>query len=247
MGSKLSRASKSHTCVRYHYFFQEKPADASIQSGSLSGSRPLKRQKTTGPIVTRYPPPPSHSTPPSLQRGFTHPPVGHQTYPTPQGPPAPLSANGQGYNAWRQQQNPFVSQAPRQPNQPWSAPALTPTSSYGPQYASPVSRNGSTQNQDYFNSQSHSAVSQASPSGNLIPLHLSTTVEPSSCPKQSSDSLRNQSVSSDRKQVPEGSVENVEPWLEELQSLDFTEGKVGSGPISMRPLQFWWTTSLTFP
>jgi hypothetical protein len=204
------------------------------QSGSLSGSRPLKRPKTTGPIVTRYPPPPNHSSPPSLQRGFTHPPAGHQTFPAPQGLPTPLSANGQGYNLWRAPQSPFVSQPPRQPNQQWSAPVLTPTSSYGPQYASPVSMNGTTQNQSYFNPQSTSGVSQGSPPGNPIPLHLSSTAESSSYPKQSSDSSRNQSVSSDRKQVLEGNVENVEPWLEELQSLDFTEGKVGSGPISKR-------------
>src|SRR5207237_5098750 len=117
---------------------------------------------------------------------------------------------------WRPQQNPLLSQAPMQPNPQWSPPALTPTSSYRSQYASPVSLNGSTQNQGYFNSPPRSAVSQGSQWGNPTPLHPSSTVESSSHPKQFNDPSRNQSVSSDRKQALEGNMENVEPWLEEL-------------------------------
>lgn len=214
-------------------------ANTSTRSGALNGSRPLKKQKTTGPIITRYPPPPNHSSPPSLQRGFTHPPVGRQAFPAPHGPLTPLSANGQSYNSWRPQQHPFVSQGPRQSSQQWTSPSMpTPTSSYGPQYASPVSMNGSTQHQNYFNSQSQAPANQTSPSANPTPLHASSTVESSNYQKQYLNSSRRESVSSDRNQASETNSENVEPWLEELQALDFTEGKVGSGLISTHLMTF---------
>jgi hypothetical protein len=230
----LSRTSKTCTCVRCHLFFHWNSANTSIRSGALNSSRPLKRQKTTGPIITRYPPPPSHNSQPSLQRGFTHPPAGHQSFPAPRGPPTPLSTNGQIHNSWKPQQHPYVSQAPPQASQQWTSPSVKTTlSSYGPQHASPVSMNGGAQHQSYFSFQPQSTASQASSLGNPTPLQSSTGFESSTYPKPSINSSRRPSVSSERHQAPEANEEKVEPWLEELQALDSTELKSGPGPISM--------------
>jgi hypothetical protein len=194
----------------------------------------LKRQKTTGPIITRYPPPPNHNSQPSLRRGFTHPPAGNQTYSIPNGLLTPLSANGQSHSSWNPQQNQYGSPAPRQTNQQWTSTAPpTPMSAYGPQYTSPVSTNGNTQHQNYFNPQPPSAANQTTPSGNPLPeAQPSTSFDPGAYAKPSIDSSKRQSISSDRTPVPGADGEKVEPWLEELQALDFEELKTGSGPIS---------------
>lgn len=50
--------------------------------------------------------------------------------------------------------------------------------------------------------------------------------------KPSIDFSKCQSISSDQTPVPGANGEKVEPWLEELQALDFEELKTRSGPIS---------------
>ena len=178
----------------------------------------MKKQKTTGPIITRYPPPPNHNSQPSLQRGFTHPPAGNQRYPVPNGPPTPLSANGQSHSSWKPQQNQYGSPVPRQTGQQWtSITPPTPMSAYGPQYTSPVSI----------------AANQTTLSGYPVPEAQSvTSFDSGAYAKPSIDSSKHQSISSDRTPVPGANGEKVEPWLEELQALDFEELKTRSGPIS---------------
>jgi hypothetical protein len=94
--------------------------------------------------------------------------------------------------------------------------------------------NGNVQHQNYFNPQPPSAANQTPPSGNPVPEVASTTsFDPGAHVKSSIDSSKRPSITSDRTPVPGAAGEKIEPWLEELQALDFEELKTGSGPISM--------------
>ena len=92
---------------------------------------------------------------------------------------------------------------------------------------------GNVQHQNYFNPQPPSAANQTTPSGNPVPeVQSATSFDSGAYAKPSIDSSKRQSISSDRTPVPGANGEKVEPWLEELQALDFEELKTRSGPIS---------------
>ena len=92
--------------------------------------------------------------------------------------------------------------------------------------------NENVQHQNYFNPQQPSAAN-TTPSGNPVSdVQSATSFDPGAYAKPSVDSSKRQSISSDRTPVPGANGEKVEPWLEELQALDFEELKTRSGPIS---------------
>ncbi len=213
-------------------------ANQRVSSGAMNGSRPLKRQRTTGPIITKYPPPPYQQAPASLQRGFTHPPVGHHAFPPSHGPPTPASAQSQSYNGWNSQQTPWPTQTAQQVKQHWIPPAIpNPVSSHGSQHGSPISINGNSQSRNFQYSQPAPSPSQASP----IRKTSYGSVEPSPvrAPGSFDSSMYPQSRTRDQAaflneiKASDANGEEVEPWLEELQVLDFVDGKPASGPVGM--------------
>jgi hypothetical protein len=95
--------------------------------------------------------------------------------------------------------------------------------------------NGNAQHQNYFNPPPPSTANQTTPSGNPLPeVQPATSFDPGAYAKPPINSSKRQPISLDRTPVPGANEEKVEPWLEELQALDFEELKTKSGPISTR-------------
>ena len=202
--------------------------------------RPFKKQKTTGPVITRYAPPPV-SQAPSLQRGFTHPPMGHHVYPQPVPTPAQIPTQGNGHSYWQSKQSQPVPQVSRHPSQQWTPTTVpTPAPSYATQYASPVSANSPTQpvalNTAYpptpgsqTGTPRHNSYISVPQQSSQTPASFDANVLPSS----RATPAKSQTGSSNQTPV-EAKKEQVEPWLEELQELDFEIVKP-SGPVIAHP------------
>lgn len=209
-------------------------ADQIVLSGATNGSHPSKRQKTVGPVITRYPPPPNRQLQNPQQRSFTHPPVGHHSTPLSIGQVQQASAKGQSYSSWnaQHQHSPHTAQAGKKQ---WHPPGpSTPISSYGTQHASPVSTNGNGHHQNFHHPQVPSSATQASPlrHGSYSSVAPSaaespSVFEPSMYPQRRTS--QQAKFVSDALEL-ETSVE-TETWLEELQALDFPECKPASGQI----------------
>ena len=165
-----------------------------------------------------------------------------------------MSADGQQHNYWHQQpqsSSPTLQYGNRQWNShTMSTPVSqrgsnywttygppTPISSYGSQYASPVSSYSNPRKQSTFpppgvshslyappvHPDSYTSLEQKRRSTSSSIDYLQA-VQPQQHFVQSSHSPMPRSQSQPDKQF-------IEPWLEELQSLDFTEGKPSNGPI----------------
>ena len=143
-------------------------------------------------------------------------------------------------NYWQSQQYPYGSRAPRQGSQQWSTSTIpTPASSYGSRYASPVSMNNNCQQQAFFPSQASQSSTQSSPmrqnswgSTEHKSRQGSRNLDLKQFPQEAIS--KSQSDSSNQIQLSEQSAEQVEPWLEELLDLDFSEPKPGARPVGKR-------------
>lgn len=192
----------------------------------MNDNRQPKRQKTNGPIVTRYPPPPNYQQR-GPHRGYTHPPggqsQGHQYNKYP-GVQTPASANSFTQNQW-QQQSPAQSSPQSQPSlpgTPWAQQgAQTPLS----QSASPNSTPG-TSHQNSFSSKTGSQY----PNGPDFKRNsYDASGQVSRYSSQSSE--HGPGTASHRKGDPDGpffAVDHLEPWMEELQSLDIPDKQSNS-------------------
>ena len=205
-------------------------------SGSLV-PRPPKRQKTGGPVVTRYAPPPGYQAP-QPQRGYTYPQAGqHQ----PLTSPSTFNSQNQPWSGWQGVHQPTY-QPPNLPPQPtppgpWNSQSSPVSGSpYHAQFSSPVSANGASHQQNYFpNPTSQQAPPPgytSGPHGTPIPQSQPITPEGRmSATPQHDSTVPNQEEDLIEKILAK--EPEMEPWLEELKALDDAYlPKPGSGPTS---------------
>ena len=199
-----------------------------INSGATNNPRPPKRQKTTGPVITRYPPPPNYNQR-GPNRGYTHPPVGQPNYNQAQsypGMPTPVSANDSTPNHWQQQssaqQSPYSQQSGHVT--PWAqGAAQTPVS----QISSPLSATGNPHHASFSTSPSNQLPAEQSLKRNSYESSVQLT-------RNNSKALGSRGpnhTDPETNDGPFGAVEQLEPWMEELQALDIPENKTGSSAI----------------
>ncbi|KAI9705485.1 MAG: hypothetical protein M1836_006240 [Candelina mexicana] len=123
--------------------------------------RPQKRQKPNGPVITRYPPPPSYGQQAHASPAYSNPPYDPRR--GPYGPPTPVSAYSQPFQQWHaphhhQFQPPAQRQfqLPPQHYPPYGPPGPpTPITAYGSQFPSPVSTQGYPPQPGYNAHQAH--------------------------------------------------------------------------------------------
>ncbi|KAL2006221.1 hypothetical protein VTN00DRAFT_9875 [Thermoascus crustaceus] len=221
-----SEPQSCYNCGSPEHWAQDCPEPRrAVPAGADPNPRPLKRQKTGASIASR------HSIPPYFKQrrphhGNTYLPAGQSNYqPYSNYPPTPMSSHSQGVSPW--QQSPQYT-SPVQPYPPYGPHGLpTPTTANSSQFPSPASPHGGPHYQGYFPPQQSQFSFNQSP--------LQSYPEYSQYPPQ-----RGQSQNSWRQQRYRDDVPSiappVEPWMEELQSLDNQTGsKSSGGQIVWRP------------
>ncbi|KAI9724009.1 MAG: hypothetical protein M1812_000727 [Candelaria pacifica] len=131
--------------------------------------RPQKRQKPNGPVITRYPPPPSYGQQAHAGPAYNNPPYDPRR--GPYGPPTPVSAYPQPYQQWQtphhhQFQPPPQRQFQPPPQQypPYGPPGPpTPVTAYNSQFPSPVSAQGYPPQPGFYPRQAQYSPSQGPP------------------------------------------------------------------------------------
>ncbi|PGH01848.1 hypothetical protein AJ79_07783 [Helicocarpus griseus UAMH5409] len=200
-------------------------------AGSVKPGRPPKRQKTTGSHNTHYPNDPhyNHSHRPP-QRGYTHPPVAHPGYQPvpmaspPYGPPTPMSANPHSAGPWPQEPPPPHYNSPQSYGPPHGLP--TPMSAYGPQFPSPSTT--MPPQQGYF-------PPQYSPQYGEPEYHRRPPFDHhQQMPPHTGKNRQSKKKWRRSDNVP-AIAPPVEPWMEELQSLDIPDANPGQSEIVWRP------------
>jgi hypothetical protein len=203
----------------------------------MTNQRPHKRQKPNCPIVTQYPHPSKvtnlarHNQQSHFpQRGFTHPPLGHNFQPF-SGPPTPMSAKTSPPASWQQHSWP-PSPVPRHPSQQWNSQGLpTPNPAPGYYLTSPASPASSDLQQNVLPWQTSTYPNSP---GQLPPARHGLKSEASPKPHQESLVQQRGSIfpredAHNQFQQPEELNHNVQEeeaedsWWQELQALDFPE------------------------
>lgn len=189
-------------------------------SAADGNPRPSKRQKTGGPVVTRYPVPAHIKQQHGMPRLYTQAQTGYMPYGS--YPPTPVSAHSQTSSPW-QQCPPYPS--PVQSYPPYGSFGLsTPTASNSSQFPSPVSGHNNQQYQGYFPPQPQQlpySNDQQSPGQGFS--HYSSTDPNSGMP---------QNYQSHRDDVPHAARPSG-PWTEGMQSSDgWSTSKSSGGQIS---------------
>lgn len=196
----------------------------------MNPQRPFKRQKTMGPLITRYPVPPTstnfapnHPPPNSAHRALTHPPL-NANLPQYTNTSTVVSPNSYAVRAW-QHQNQLPSTLHRHPSQQWISQG-----SPSPISTSPISSAGGAPVQNVFPPKAY--VQHHSPA-RTPPLRNSFPDRPSGRPPQgslishqsSSVSQTEFSIQSQQSEAPKGESEEqaAESWWEELRALDYPE------------------------
>ncbi|KAL2000210.1 hypothetical protein VTN02DRAFT_3408 [Thermoascus thermophilus] len=220
-----SEPQSCYNCGSLEHWAQDCPEPRrAVPAGADPNPRPSKRQKTGAPIASR------HSTTPYLKRrgpnhGSTYLPAGQSNYqPYSNYPPTPMSAHSQGFSPW-QQSPPYTS--PVQPYPPYGPHGLPTTTANSSQFPSPASPHAGPHYQGYFPPQQPHFSFDQSP---LQPYPEYRQYPP---PRgQSQSSWRQQRYRDDIPSI----APPVEPWMEELQSLDNQTGsKSSGGQIVWRP------------
>lgn len=197
-------------------------------SGAVNDYRPAKRQKTNGPIVTRYPPPPNYQQR-GPHRGYTHPPPGHakgnqhNNYPSLQNP---VSATSYTSNQW-QQQSP-VQQSPQSQH---SVPS-TPWAQQGAQI--PASQSGSPNSPAGVGNQNSFSPSASGEHLQGSEFNRNSYDFTGKLSRHSSQVSEHGKSTTSRKGDPDGpffAVDQLEPWMEELQALDIPDQRSNSSAI----------------
>ena len=190
----------------------------------MTDQRPHKRHKPNGPIIAQYPHPSkvtnlAHHNQQSHfpQRGFTHPPLGHN-FQQASGPPTPMSANSSSPVSWPQHSWP-PSPPPRHPSEQWKSQAL-PTPA--------TATNGLNQNMLPWQTRMHQNASARTPLAR--PGSASTTSPISrqgSLSQQGglicSRDAQNQYQQSEASYYSSLEEEAEESWWQELLALDYPE------------------------
>ncbi|KAL9113143.1 MAG: hypothetical protein Q9227_002755 [Pyrenula ochraceoflavens] len=228
-----TNAQTCYNCGNPGHWAQNCPEPRrAVPAGEMNNPPPPKRQKTGGPVITRYPPPPNYNSR-GPQRGYTHPPVGQQNYSQSHsysGMPTPVSANDANSNQWQHhspaQQSPYPQSAGQ--TAPWAqASTQTPTS----QYSSPMS---ATMN-PYHGSFPTPSGNQYGPEQENQRKSFDSSANQPSYTTQNSESRVLDQSKSQTSDGPFAEVEDLEPWMEELQALDIPENGVGSGSRVSHP------------
>ncbi|PGG97089.1 hypothetical protein GX51_07488 [Blastomyces parvus] len=224
---KNPQTQSCFNCGSLEHWAQQCPEPRrEFPAGSMRPGRPPKRQKTAGSHTSSYAGDPhySHSHRPP-QRGFTHPPVAHSGYQpapmatSPYGPPTPISAHPHSAGPWPQEH------PPPHYNSPQSYGLPTPMSGYGSQYASPST--AMPPHQGYFPPHYSPQYGEAEYHRKSFDHH------PQILPQAGSNrQSRKKWRRSDH--VP-AIAPPIEPWMEELQSLDIPESRANQAEIVWRP------------
>jgi hypothetical protein len=212
-----------------------------IYSGALTSQNPNKRQRTTGPIFTKYSGPPTPTAPTAYnqqlhaqRRGYTHPQPS-QTFQHQAGVLTPISVNSNQPGAW-QQHNWLPSPPNGQYNRQWTSQGLpTPNPMIGSHHTSPISSNS--------NGTQHKAISPTGPVQQQSPAPMASTrpnhFEVASHKGSQQTFSRDRAASYSRQQSENhvqpfgasiGAEEESpeEPWWEELRALDYSEASFDS-------------------
>ncbi|PGH28831.1 hypothetical protein GX50_08421 [[Emmonsia] crescens] len=224
---KNSQSQSCFNCGSLEHWAQQCPDPRrEFPAGSMKAGRPPKRQKTTGSHNPYYAgdPPYNHSHRPP-QRGYTHPPVAHSGYQpvpmatSPYGPPTPISAHPHSAGPWPQEP------PPPHYNSPQSYGLPTPMSGYGPQFPSPSTT--MPPHQGYFPPQYSPQYGEPEYHRKSFDRHQ-RILPPAGSNRQSRKKWRGSN------NVP-AIAPPIEPWMEELQSLDIPDSRLSQGEIVWRP------------
>lgn len=213
-----------------------------ISSGTMASQNPNKRQKISGPVITKYSVPPAYTNPgPHNQqpyaprRGFTHPPTSQnlQNY---SGSQTPISANSNLPGPWQQHTWPLYPLS-RHHSQQWHPPGLpTPTGANDCQRTISISSASSGTQQNGFRPQSYvqqhlpaplSLVSHGSSEELSLKFRKGSFIEERGL-------LLSQQETRNHYQQSEASEHDVqvepaeESWWEEVRALDYSEGSYDS-------------------
>ncbi|QSS53608.1 hypothetical protein I7I53_00911 [Histoplasma capsulatum var. duboisii H88] len=193
---------------------------------AMKHGRAPKRQKTTGSHISSYAGDPnynhSHRAP---QRGYTHPPVaqsGYQPAPmtgTPYGPPTPLSAHPHSAGPWPQENPPLHYNSPQSYGLP------SPMSGYGPQFTSPSTIIPS--HQGYFPPHYPPQYGEHEYRRKSFDPHQQILSQAGSNRQSRKKWRRSDNVPA--------IAPPIEPWMEELQSLDTPDSSSNHSEIVWRP------------
>ena len=208
-----------------------------VSSGAVTSQYPNKRQRITGPVITKYPVPPvaTNRAPYNQQshvpqRGFTFPPAS-QNLQQHAGTPTAMAAKSHQPQP-RQQPGWAFNTLSRRQSQQWTAPGLSPSiaaSNY--QCTSPTSSTSSALQQNVFSSPN--CVRQHSSAAVATSNHAFAN-GPYQKPWQGPfakerDSLLSQQDGRNHRQQREESQQNLhdesaeESWWEDLRALDYSE------------------------
>ncbi|KAK2737195.1 hypothetical protein FQN55_001215 [Onygenales sp. PD_40] len=231
--NKHGQPQSCFNCGSLQHWAQQCPEPRrEFPAGAMKSGRPPKRQKTTGSTSTNFAHDPNYTRGPNPpQRGYTHPPIAHPGYqqipmagPGPYGPPTPMSAGPHGPSPWPYEHSPV------QYNQPFGPHGLpTPMSAYGSQFPSPSTQASVPPQHAYF-------PPQYSPQyGEPEYHHRQNSFDPHhQAPSHGGNNRQPRKKWRHSEHVP-AIAPPVEPWMEELQSLDIPDSGPSPSEIVWRP------------
>ncbi|KAK2766874.1 hypothetical protein FQN54_006188 [Arachnomyces sp. PD_36] len=224
---KRSEGQSCYNCGSPEHWAQHCPEPRRPIPVGSNHNRPQKRQKTTnGPPGMLHGPPLGHHQPPGPHHGYPHPPAMHPGYPPgPHGPPTPMSAHPPHFNQWQHHAPSPYYPPPGYPPYGGHHPP-TPASAYRGQFPSPASPDGMPPQHHYY-----------------PPQH---PYDPHGYPRKSQDyGHRHEEYSPQESWPPRRRQSDevpyiappLEPWMEELQSLDIDDSKSHGDQIVWHPPQ----------
>ncbi|OJD13337.1 hypothetical protein AJ78_06193 [Emergomyces pasteurianus Ep9510] len=223
---KSSQQQSCFNCGSLEHWAQQCPEPRrEFPAGSTKPGRPPKRQKTTGSHNPYFAGEQHYNHPHKPpQRGYTHPPVAHPGYQplpmanSPYGPPT-LISHPHSAGPWPH------DASPPHFNSPHSYGLPTPMRGYGPQFPSPSSP--MPPHQGYF-------PPQYSPQYGEPEYHRKSFDRHQQNLPHGGNNRQSRKKWRRSDNVPTISPP-IEPWMEELQSLDIPDSSTSQGEIVWRP------------
>ncbi|ODH26848.1 hypothetical protein ACO22_04391 [Paracoccidioides brasiliensis] len=224
---KHTQPQSCYNCGSLEHWAQQCPEPRrEFPTGGMKPGRPPKRQKTTVSYHAHYQGDPFYDkSHPGPQRSYTHPPVAHPTYqPRPMaastyGSPTPMSAHPYSAGPWPHEP------LPPQYNSPQSYGLPTSTSAYNPQFSS--ASTAMPPHRGYFHPQYASQYAEPE-------YHRKSFDRHQQMPPHVGNNRQSRKKWRRSDNVPAIALP-VEPWMEELQSLDIPESNSGQNEIVWRP------------